>query len=59
VQIGADTYEDLDPELFERLLFGLREGKPPQPGSQTGRQASAPAGGPTTLIGSAKKGARV
>jgi NADH-quinone oxidoreductase subunit E len=55
VQIGADTYEDLDPELFEQLLYGLREGRPPKPGSQIGRQASAPAGGPTTLLGTAKK----
>jgi len=59
VQIGADTYEDLDPELFEKLLYGLQEGKPPKPGSQIGRQGSAPAGGPTTLLGTAKKDARV
>jgi NADH-quinone oxidoreductase subunit E len=56
VQIGADTYEDLDPELFERLLYGLREGRPPKPGSQIGRQGSAPAGGPTTLKGDGNKG---
>jgi NADH-quinone oxidoreductase subunit E len=49
VQIGKDTYEDLDPELFERLLQGLRDGKPPKPGSQIGRQGSCPVGGPTTL----------
>jgi NADH-quinone oxidoreductase subunit E len=62
VQIGRDTYEDLDPELFERLLYGLGEGRPPRPGSQIGRQASAPAGGPTALMGNravAKKDARV
>jgi NADH-quinone oxidoreductase subunit E len=55
VQIGKDTYEDLDPELFERLLHGLRTGKPPKPGSQTGRQGSCPAGGPTTLKDIPKK----
>jgi NADH-quinone oxidoreductase subunit E len=49
VQIGKDTYEDLDPELFEKLLYDLRQGKTPKPGSQTGRRASCPAGGPTTL----------
>jgi NADH-quinone oxidoreductase subunit E len=59
VQVGADTYEDLDPELFEKVLYGFKEGRPLKPGSQTGRQASSPAGGPTTLVGGAKKGARV
>lgn len=49
VQIFKDTYEDLTPELFERLLDGFAVGKPPKPGSQIGRQASCPAGGPTTL----------
>jgi len=49
VQIGKDTYEDLDPELFEKLLYALRQGKPVKPGSQTGRKASCPAGGATTL----------
>jgi len=59
VQIGRNTYEDLDPELFERLLSGLREGAPPKPGSQIGRQTSCPLGGPTTLRGADKKDARV
>jgi NADH-quinone oxidoreductase subunit E len=49
VQSGKDTYEDLTPELFERVLEGLASGNPPRPGSQIGRQASCPAGGPTTL----------
>jgi NADH-quinone oxidoreductase subunit E len=49
VQIGKDTFEDLDPELFEKLLYALRQGKPVTPGSQTGRKASCPAGGATTL----------
>jgi NADH-quinone oxidoreductase subunit E len=55
VQIGKDTYEDLDPELFEKLLYDLRQGKTPKPGSQTGRHASCPAGGPTTLNSAGKK----
>src|SRR4029450_7623246 len=49
VQIFKDTYEDLNPELFEKVLDGFAKGQPPKPGSQTGRQASCPAGGPTTL----------
>jgi NADH-quinone oxidoreductase subunit E len=50
VQIGKDTYEDLDPELFSKVLLDLKAGKPLKPGSQTGRRASCPAGGPTTLL---------
>jgi NADH-quinone oxidoreductase subunit E len=49
VQIGKDTYEDLTPELLEKVLDGFAAGTPPKPGSQTGRQASCPEGGPTTL----------
>jgi NADH-quinone oxidoreductase subunit E len=49
VQIGKDTYEDLTADLFERVLDGFAKGVPPKPGSQTGRQASCPAGKPTTL----------
>jgi NADH-quinone oxidoreductase subunit E len=49
VQIWNDTYEDLTPELFEKVLDGLAKGAPPNPGSQIGRQASCPVGGPTTL----------
>jgi len=50
VQIGKDTYEDLDPELFAKILQDLEKGRPLKPGSQTGRQTSCPAGGPTTLL---------
>lgn len=50
VQIFKDTYEDLTPEVFERMLDGFAAGRPPEPGSQAGRQASCPSGGPTTLI---------
>jgi NADH-quinone oxidoreductase subunit E len=56
VQIGKDTYEDLTPELLEKVLDGFASGNPPKPGSQVGRQASCPAGGPTTLKDFAKVG---
>ena len=49
VQIWKDVYEDLTPALFEAVLDGFEKGNPPKPGSQIGRQASSPAGGPTTL----------
>ncbi|MDX2289500.1 MAG: NADH-quinone oxidoreductase subunit NuoE [Hyphomicrobiaceae bacterium] len=50
VQIWSDTYEDLTPALLEKVLDGFA-GKAPmaKPGSQTGRTASCPAGGPTSL----------
>jgi NADH-quinone oxidoreductase subunit E len=54
VQIGKDTYEDLTPELFERVLDGFASGNLPNLGSQIGRQASCPQGGPTTLKAWAK-----
>jgi NADH-quinone oxidoreductase subunit E len=49
VQIWKDTYEDLTPESFGRVLDGFATGNPPTPGPQNGRQFSAPSGGPTTL----------
>ena len=49
VMIGKDTYEDLTPELLEKVIDGFDKGTPPKPGSQTGRQSSCPEGGPTTL----------
>ena len=54
VQIWKDTYEDLTPDLFEKVLDGFASGAPPKAGSQIGRQASCPAGGPTTLKDLAK-----
>jgi NADH-quinone oxidoreductase subunit E len=42
VQINDDYFEDLTPAKMEVLLDHLSKGKPVQPGSQTGRQASAP-----------------
>ncbi|HJZ18051.1 MAG TPA: NADH-quinone oxidoreductase subunit NuoE, partial [Stellaceae bacterium] len=49
VLIGRDTYEDLTPESFERVLDALARGESPKPGPQDGRQFSAPIGGDTTL----------
>ena len=49
VQIFNDTYEDLTPELMEKVLDGFARGQPPKSGSQIGRRASAPVGGATTL----------
>lgn len=50
VQVWKDTYEDLTPELLEKVLDGFAgKGPMPKPGSQIGRQASCPVGGPTTL----------
>ncbi len=54
VQINDDYYEDLTPNNFLALLDGLRKGRAVKPGSQTGRQFSAPASGPTTLQSVAK-----
>ena len=49
VQIFKDTYEDLTPASFEKLLDGFAKGTPPKPGPQVDRQLAAPVGGPTTL----------
>ena len=49
LQVNDDFYEDLDGPATERLLQSLQRGEVPPMGSVTGRQASAPAGGPTTL----------
>ena len=53
LQVDDDYYEDLDYDRTRALLQALRGGERPQPGSMTGRIASAPEGGPTTLIPSA------
>jgi len=50
VQINDDFYEDLDADNVKSLLRALRAGETPTVGSQTGRQCSAPAPGPTTLL---------
>ncbi len=49
-QINDDYYEDLDAERTEALLDALKRGEKPAPGSQSGRQMSAPAGPRTSLI---------
>ncbi|MFN3075510.1 MAG: NADH-quinone oxidoreductase subunit NuoE [Alphaproteobacteria bacterium] len=56
VQIGDDYYEDLDYDSMKKLLEALQRGETPKPGSQTGRQCSCPAGGPTTLKSVPAKG---
>lgn len=49
-QINDDYYEDLDAERTDALLDALKRGEKPAPGSQSGRQMSAPAGPRTSLI---------
>ncbi|HET7410525.1 MAG TPA: NAD(P)H-dependent oxidoreductase subunit E, partial [Paracoccaceae bacterium] len=51
VQIGKDYYEDLTAESFQGLLDALKRGEVPKPGSQTGRWASEPVTGRTSLAG--------
>src|SRR4030095_7340863 len=51
VQINDDFYEELARARLEALLDALRRGETTRPGSQTGRQGSAPEGGPKTLLG--------
>ena len=50
LQVDDDFYEDMDREKTLALIAALRDGKPPKPGSMTGRQNAAPEGGPTTLL---------
>lgn len=49
VQINADYYEDLTPQLLEKLLDDLAAGRPVRPGSQIGRVSSEPQGDVRTL----------
>ena len=49
VMIGKDTYEDLTPENFGKVLDGFEAGNPPKPGPQIDRQCAAPVGGPRVL----------
>ena len=49
IQVNDDFYEDLDGAATEQLIDALKRGEAPKPGSVTGRQTSAPAGGPQTL----------
>lgn len=49
VQIEADTFEDLTPELFNKLIDDIAAGREVHPGPQIDRQFSEPVGGATTL----------
>ncbi len=49
VQVNDDFYEDLNPQLMEKLIDDLAAGKPTKPGPQIERLNSAPEGGATTL----------
>jgi NADH-quinone oxidoreductase subunit E len=49
VQINYDFYEDLTPDILERILGDLAMGKVPPPGPQVERHFSAPQGELTSL----------
>ncbi len=50
LQVNDDFYEDMDSARTKALLESLKRGVVPKFGSMTGRQTSAPDGGPTTLL---------
>lgn len=50
VQINADNYEDLTYDSMTAILAALTRGEAPATGSQVGRSASCPEGGPTSLL---------
>ncbi len=50
LQVDDDYYEDLNYETTVQLIEALKRGERPKPGSAIGRQTSAPAGGPDTLL---------
>jgi NADH-quinone oxidoreductase subunit E len=50
VQINDDNYEDLTYDSMMAILEALTRGETPKTGSQIGRTASCPEGGPTTLL---------
>jgi NADH-quinone oxidoreductase subunit E len=56
-QINDDYYEDLSPERMAEIIADLAAGRPVAAGSQTGRQGSCAAGGPTSLLDSFGKDA--
>ncbi len=56
VQINDYYYEDLTPERMGEIIDELRAGEEVKVGSQIGRLASAPEGGPQTLLEVAKPG---
>lgn len=49
VQINKDYYEDLTPEILDRILDDLAAGRDVKPGPQQGRVSSEPAGEVKTL----------
>jgi NADH-quinone oxidoreductase E subunit len=49
IQVNNDFYEDMDAARTAELLAALKRDQPPKPGSMSGRQTSAPEGGPNTL----------
>jgi NADH-quinone oxidoreductase subunit E len=49
VQINDDYYEDLTTDRLVKIIDDLAAGRKVTPGSQAGRQGSAPAGGAKTL----------
>ena len=57
VMISKDTYEDLTPELLNRVLDGFEAGNPPKPGPQIDRQYAAPVTGLTSLKSDGKSSA--
>ncbi len=42
VQINDEYYEDLDEDIFKKLLIDLKQNKEIKKGSQIGRQTSHP-----------------
>ena len=50
LQVDEDYYEDLDYGRTVKLIEALKSGERPPAGSSIGRQASAPQGGPLTLV---------
>lgn len=48
-QVNERTYEDLDYDSMTAILEAYARGETPKDGSQIGRTASCPEGGPTTL----------
>jgi hypothetical protein len=49
MQIGDEYYEDLDEASTKAVLQVLRRGEVPKPGPQSGRNASEPVDGLTSL----------
>ena len=49
VWIDDDYYEDVDADAVRKIIEAFRSGDTPPPGSQKGRQTSAPIGGLTAL----------